>query len=546
MAEVIYENNQLDELKEIGKISIVKNMENSCSDLFAAGVLRKTILKIYLRDSEYSNLREEESKDSNSFREAISQITSKMVQQISVEQNGIVMNLDGTLNLESSIEQSKTLNNNIPNTVVREAIRQQQMSEIQSKIIEEFSNDLISGMDTFQINDMFSIMDNINDVIENYSDEQFLNSLMKNNAQEYIQDISQSSKASNSFYESIMKSWICSKEQLHKMIATDLAIKSQSDVKYKEEFDTYISQHPECAYIINENGMVTHESLSEFSEFSNNLMKAKLYEYYCRDSEENIKFEDMSDEQKVIYLKNTLIGLKEESDHDLQKMAIARLSCVSSDLIIQNEKTGKIELDSEKFLKIYNSFSKTSKEESVDELYIKSAESEKSKFISEKLKLIEENEDTLEEIDPLDKSTILNQINSKLEIDHFSYEISDEEFEFDRYAEEIRFDEKYRNSNKEQIIMDESKEESVIKNNSNSIFSRIKRFVTSIKNRLNGVKYLETKNGIIEESTEMLQNDRENEDSFRDYVEIKGEQLKKYNRNVQNIITRNEKNSGII
>ena len=97
MAEVIYENNQLDELKEIGKISIVKNMENSCSDLFAAGVLRKTILKIYLRDSEYSNLREEESKDSNSFREAISQITSKMVQQISVEQNGIVMNLDGTL-----------------------------------------------------------------------------------------------------------------------------------------------------------------------------------------------------------------------------------------------------------------------------------------------------------------------------------------------------------------------------------------------------------------------------------------------------------------
>ena len=121
--------------------------------------------------------------------------------------------------------------------------------------------------------------------------------------------------------------------------------------------------------------------------------------------------------------------------------------------------------------------------------------------------------------------------------------ISDSEFEFifNNLSEEIKFDEKYKSSSKEELNISEQPDNALIQNKNNSIFSKIKKLFINIKNRITGVKYLGN-NELNDNSNNYnsSENIYKTDDSFKSYVEIRGENLKKFNLDVQNVVKNNK------
>lgn len=402
----------------ISKNSTVKNIIDSCEGVYKSGDIIQSFLSqlaIYISPSE-ELINDEE------FQEYINKISSGKIKEISDEINGIVLNEDGTLNIAESIKQVQAGKIEVQNHEVQEAIKQEERVESAKKFIMDNFEDL----DKIQFRDMANINKLLIHDFNMFSeDKDFFEALSSDNFNEvnkFINDNTNNYKSIDIFDKSIIKSWINSPEELHEMRAINLAIEAEkNNPKARKMLEDYLDKYPECKNIFDKNGKLSNDAIQKHEEFSDNLLKAKIIEYNRRDSENNVNFNDLSNEEKLGYLKTTLIGLYTD-EPEIRKMSIARLKIISPDLIKDNLENGKITLDEEKFLNFYNSFSNKKNEKDVQKLYIKSIDYEKSKFISEKLAFIEKHEHEMVHVDFSDEKNALKQIKSHLGIKGFDRE----------------------------------------------------------------------------------------------------------------------------
>ena len=402
----------------ISKNSTVENIIDSCEGVYKAGDIIQSLLAqlaIYISPNE-ELINDEE------FQEYINKISSGKIKEISDEINGIVLNADGTLDIAESIKQVQAGNIEVQNHEVRDAIKQEERVEFVKKFIMDNFEDLdkiqfgdIANINKLLIHDL-NIFSEDKDFFEALSNADFIE------VNKYINDNTNDYKSIDIFDKSIIKSWINGPEELHEMRAINLAIEAEkNNPKAQKMLKDYLDKHPECKNIFDKNGKLSNDAIQKHEEFSENLLKAKIIEYNRRDSENNVNFNDLSNEEKLGYLKNTLIGLYTD-EPEIRKMSIARLKIISPDLIKDNLENGKITLDEEKFLNFYNSFSNKKNEKDVQKLYVKSIKYEKSKFISEKLAFIEKHEHEMIQVDISDESKALKQIKSHLGIKDFDKE----------------------------------------------------------------------------------------------------------------------------
>lgn len=436
----------------ISSHEILSQIFISCKSLPDEGKFGNALTELKEIVPEYRNVTKDHlitPKEETALEEKLLLVSARMIDAISKSQNGIVLNNNGEIDAERSLEQAQKNGKEVL-PEVKYAASKEIIKELWSDRLENIP-ELKQGENVFEYamralspgEDYSSILKLLasnydreineprsfsisNDISKSYLDRKnLIDSMLDNNEElkddetgektqikkqiaynQIIKEFFNSSEFAKlkSYRKSLTDSWLNDEPSVYLFNAIRLCIDAEeakengsSDLeKIEKARDNYLKKHPEFAEkLLGENGKVTEKSKETYFKYSYALTRTKIIDQMRKNASNEFLYSCEIPERKAEYLRISLLALG-DYDENIKRIGIDRLSSIENEkkgFKLIHEVTGKdgktsVLLDYNAFLDEYNKVAKT-KYTNIQEFYNDSIKFQQEHTAGKTLKMLD-------------------------------------------------------------------------------------------------------------------------------------------------------------